>query len=384
LRQDAAAALAVLAGELRALRDRTPLTLQKLSRATNISVSSLSRYFTGQALPAQETVEILGELCGGDVAQLQTLWEAAASARRRLRAVTHAGTGEVPAAAAPAAGDEDEPAPAGQLRRRFHLPENPFRRRPVRYAALAMTVAALMALTGITVHTLTVTDAATGGEISGAAAPAAAGPLPGTPTAGHPPVPSSAPATSPAPAVPVPRSSPAPRSSPVPREPSLAPAPTAHAVPPPDPTPDPPGPGPTGTFDELCQFSNSSRQKVYWVQAFVVEAGGTLSAGQVCQIGQAQLAVQRDGDLVVRIAGKKEPQWKASWTRPEVLGRGRRATFQADHNFGDYDANGAEVWASGIHRSTTGGRLAIQSDGNVVVYDDALQPLWTTKTQQEP
>ncbi|MCW2506622.1 MAG: transcriptional regulator [Actinomycetia bacterium] len=253
LRQEFTSALIQLAEQLQCLRDATPLTLQKLSRATNVSVSALSRYFTGQALPPLETVEMIGQLCGGDLTQLRELWEAAAAGRRRLRAVTHMPIGEIPAGPVPAAGDEDKPALAGQLWRPIHLPDNPFRRRPVRYSALAMTVAALMTLTGITVHALTVTNEAAGGETpSAAAALPTAGPLPGAPAAGASPAPrSSAPATAPGPAVPVPPAGTSATGNPPPSllPPGPSPAPAATAGPLPAPRPKPVPPGPAGPAD---------------------------------------------------------------------------------------------------------------------------------------
>ncbi|MCM4078659.1 helix-turn-helix domain-containing protein [Paractinoplanes hotanensis] len=53
-----------LVGELRGLRGEAGLTLRELSLKVHVSDSSLSRYFTGQALPPWEVVVTLADLGG--------------------------------------------------------------------------------------------------------------------------------------------------------------------------------------------------------------------------------------------------------------------------------------------------------------------------------
>ncbi|MBU2669020.1 helix-turn-helix domain-containing protein [Actinoplanes bogorensis] len=74
-----------LVAELRALRAETGLTLRELSLKTHVSDSSLSRYFTGQALPPWAVVATLADLGGGDHTRLQELWALAQRERKQSR-----------------------------------------------------------------------------------------------------------------------------------------------------------------------------------------------------------------------------------------------------------------------------------------------------------
>lgn len=77
--------LSELAARLDGLRGTAGLTLRELGRRLHISDSSLSRYFTGQTMPAWNVVQGLAELAGGDPDELRALWDAAALARKRVR-----------------------------------------------------------------------------------------------------------------------------------------------------------------------------------------------------------------------------------------------------------------------------------------------------------
>ncbi|MDY7084129.1 MAG: helix-turn-helix transcriptional regulator [Actinomycetota bacterium] len=70
---------------LRALRAEAGLTLRELGLKVHVSDSSLSRYFTGQALPPWEVVRALADLGSGDPAELRRLWAAAQRERRLSR-----------------------------------------------------------------------------------------------------------------------------------------------------------------------------------------------------------------------------------------------------------------------------------------------------------
>ncbi|WP_432879876.1 ATP-binding protein [Kribbella sp. CA-245084] len=66
-----------LAGQLSQLRDLTGRSLRELARDIDASSSSLSRYFSGQAVPTWPTVVALCKAAGRDPRPLRELWERA-------------------------------------------------------------------------------------------------------------------------------------------------------------------------------------------------------------------------------------------------------------------------------------------------------------------
>lgn len=66
-----------LAGQLSQLRDLTGRSLRELACDVNASSSSLSRYFSGQAVPAWPTVVALCKAAGRDPRPLREVWERA-------------------------------------------------------------------------------------------------------------------------------------------------------------------------------------------------------------------------------------------------------------------------------------------------------------------
>ncbi|MER8186558.1 hypothetical protein [Kitasatospora sp. NPDC094015] len=62
-----------------------------------------------------------------------------------------------------------------------------------------------------------------------------------------------------------------------------------------------------------------------------------------------------------------------------TAGRGRTARFQQDGNFVVYSGAGRAEWSSGTY-GHPGARLVVQDDGNVVIYDQG-QPVWATGTE---
>ncbi|MBO3737404.1 ATP-binding protein [Actinoplanes flavus] len=66
-----------LAGRLRQLRDLTGRSLRELERDVHVSSSSLSRYFSGQAVPPWPTVVALCRAAGRDPRPLREMWERA-------------------------------------------------------------------------------------------------------------------------------------------------------------------------------------------------------------------------------------------------------------------------------------------------------------------
>jgi tetratricopeptide (TPR) repeat protein/transcriptional regulator with XRE-family HTH domain len=71
-----------LAGSLRQLRDRTGRSLRELAREINVSSSSLSRYFSGQAVAPWPAVVALCKAAGRDPRPLREMWERAKDAPR--------------------------------------------------------------------------------------------------------------------------------------------------------------------------------------------------------------------------------------------------------------------------------------------------------------
>jgi transcriptional regulator with XRE-family HTH domain len=63
-----------LAGWLRQLRDLTGRSLRELERDIHVSSSSLSRYFSGQAVPPWPTVVALCKAAGRDPRPLREVW----------------------------------------------------------------------------------------------------------------------------------------------------------------------------------------------------------------------------------------------------------------------------------------------------------------------
>lgn len=75
------------------------------------------------------------------------------------------------------------------------------------------------------------------------------------------------------------------------------------------------------------------------------------------------LIMQTDGNLVLRLSTGKT--WGAG-TRTS----GYYAKLQTDGNFVVYNAGGTAVWAAPHTRNSDGTELCIQSDGNLVAYDE--------------
>jgi hypothetical protein len=63
----------------------------------------------------------------------------------------------------------------------------------------------------------------------------------------------------------------------------------------------------------------------------------------------------------------------------ETTNRNRKLVFQSDGNLVLYNAAGQPLWASGTH-GKGGNLLSLQLDGNLVLYNAAGQPLWASGT----
>jgi hypothetical protein len=108
--------------------------------------------------------------------------------------------------------------------------------------------------------------------------------------------------------------------------------------------------------------------------------GQTLSAGQslLSPNGAFRLTMQSDGNLVAYRTGGG-----AIWNSRTGGNPGARAVLQAgDGNFVVYTAAGKGIWANGARG--TGVVLRIQNDGNLVEYSGAGVPLWNTGAPAPP
>jgi hypothetical protein len=141
-------------------------------------------------------------------------------------------------------------------------------------------------------------------------------------------------------------------------------------------------PAAAADYPASCAYSAGAfqRETIYGVAAWTTR-GSYMSRGQACQIGKSRLAMQTDGNLVLYDETGRA-RWAASWTRPEVMGRAYFAYFQNDNNYVLYDNSTSRValWASNTYTGVFGGKLAVQADGNLVVYDSGMRALWATHT----
>ncbi|MFJ6518290.1 hypothetical protein ACIQJ4_08530 [Streptomyces filamentosus] len=102
----------------------------------------------------------------------------------------------------------------------------------------------------------------------------------------------------------------------------------------------------------------------------VIQGTSVLARGQAWYSpdGRTMLAMQGDGHAVLYHDGA------AIWTARGSYGVGNELYMQADGNLVVYDAGMRPVWNSQTH-SHPGAHLAIQNSGNMVVYYGST-PLW--------
>jgi GH25 family lysozyme M1 (1,4-beta-N-acetylmuramidase) len=111
-----------------------------------------------------------------------------------------------------------------------------------------------------------------------------------------------------------------------------------------------------------------------------IEPGQGLVAGMTyasCD-GRFTLAMQTDGNLVLYRNGAG-----AMWASNTAGSDGYAAIMQGDGNFVLYGKYSDPLWASGTN-GHGGSSLAVQEDGNVVVYAPGGHPLWATGTNLPP
>ncbi|GGN82371.1 hypothetical protein GCM10011579_069870 [Streptomyces albiflavescens] len=95
----------LLVERLRALKQRTGLSLAALATATPFSKSTWHRYLNGDQFPPRAAVDALGRLADADPGPLLALWDAAARAQSRAASAPQ----PQPGPAAPAPGDARRP-----------------------------------------------------------------------------------------------------------------------------------------------------------------------------------------------------------------------------------------------------------------------------------
>jgi hypothetical protein len=99
--------------------------------------------------------------------------------------------------------------------------------------------------------------------------------------------------------------------------------------------------------------------------------------GDYCQIGKSKLTMQMDGNFALY-----DENGHPRWANNEVGGGTRWTTFQKDGNLVEYLGNPylTFVWASNTccHSDYF---LAVQEDGNVVIYDGGWHAHWATNTR---
>jgi hypothetical protein len=113
------------------------------------------------------------------------------------------------------------------------------------------------------------------------------------------------------------------------------------------------------------------------VEAWLFPPPALWHKGQHCSLDKARLIMQTDGNFVV-YDENNHPRWAA-----DTQGRGEYAYLQPDSNLVVYDAYDNPVGTtSGTwgHTYPNDYLLAVQSDGNVVIYDQGLNWIWDTKT----
>ncbi|AUG80462.1 hypothetical protein CFP65_5776 [Kitasatospora sp. MMS16-BH015] len=107
--------------------------------------------------------------------------------------------------------------------------------------------------------------------------------------------------------------------------------------------------------------------------------GVCLTPNHYLQAGYNQLAFQNDGNIVAKWQGSPAYQFPNTW------GQATRFCMQADGNLVAYGNQNQVLWALNQvdgNRYYAGDVLAVQTDGNLVVYRDYGNGdvLWTTNT----
>lgn len=93
---------------------------------------------------------------------------------------------------------------------------------------------------------------------------------------------------------------------------------------------------------------------------------------------KSRLVLSRDGSLNYDVSLSKNV-WRADASGPSA----QRLIFQTDGNLVLYDNNNNPLWSS-LTAGNIGSKLIFQSDGNLVLYDSDNRALWATHTVHYP
>ncbi len=110
-------------------------------------------------------------------------------------------------------------------------------------------------------------------------------------------------------------------------------------------------------------------------------ACGAVNAAQSLMAGQSTSSCDGRFTLAMQTDGNLVLYWNghgALWASGTYQKGGVRATMQADGNLVVYNASNAPLWASGTW-GHSGSKLAVQNDGNLVIYQNGAA-IWASNT----
>jgi hypothetical protein len=109
---------------------------------------------------------------------------------------------------------------------------------------------------------------------------------------------------------------------------------------------------------------------------------GSMSQGQYLSVGQSRSSCDGRFSLVMQSDGNLvlyQNGVGALWASNTFGSTGATAAMQSDGNFVLYNTAAKPLWSTGTYTSP-GASLAIQNDGNLVVYASNGAPIWASNT----
>jgi hypothetical protein len=118
--------------------------------------------------------------------------------------------------------------------------------------------------------------------------------------------------------------------------------------------------------------------------AETLKAGQSLNRGEqlVSSNGKFVLKMQSDGELAIYQGApdSSTPVWKANGLPPDSWARPSRAEMQNDGRLVLYRSDGSPILDLGLSGNYPNSRLALQDDGNLVIFDQYNNQLWASNT----